>query len=125
MLSILTRPSSLEQIKEFLQIDDDAVKVNCFTLLRHILSRIFDPVQTDSWSSLSSGNFSPNKEASSKNEEQELADVKKSVKEDLFQFMSTIVQVVIAFELSAGSAATEPEEGAAHARTITAVMKHS
>ena len=35
-----------------------------------------------------------------KNDELELVEVKKSVKEDLFKFMSTIVQVVIAFDLS-------------------------
>lgn len=82
----MTRPSSLEQLKEFLKIDDDTVKTNCFNFLRHILSRTFDPVATDAWSSLSSGNFSP-----SKVEEKELQEVKKSVKNDLFNFMSTVV----------------------------------
>jgi hypothetical protein len=30
ILSVLTAPSSLEQLKSFLQINDDAIKTNCF-----------------------------------------------------------------------------------------------
>lgn len=85
----MTRPSSLESIKSFLQIDDEEVKTNCFKLLQHILSRTFDSPQNNDWQSMSSG-FSLSKEAS-KNDEQELTEVKKSVKEEMFPFMREIV----------------------------------
>ena len=64
ILSIMTRPSSLERIKSFLQIDDEGVKTNCFKLLHNLLCRTFDkPVEND-WNSVSSaGVFSPDKEA--------------------------------------------------------------
>ena len=64
ILSIMTRPSSLEQIKSFLQIDDENVKTNCFKLLHNLLCRTFDKPAENDWSSVSSaGMFSPDKEA--------------------------------------------------------------
>ena len=90
----MTRPSSLEQIKQFLQIDDDSVKANCFRLLLHLLKRTFDEESSsetdDDWNS-----FAPEKTEAEKAEERELAEVKKSAREDLFQFMGPIVQLVI------------------------------
>ena len=60
----MTRPSSLEQIKSFLQIDDENVKTNCFKLLHNLLCRTFDKPAENDWSSVSSaGMFSPDKEA--------------------------------------------------------------
>lgn len=47
--------------------------------------------------------FSSNKDAASKSDEQELAEAKKTIKEELFGFMSDVVQSVIAFEFSASS----------------------
>jgi len=71
ILSIMTRPSSLEQLKQFLQIDDDTVKVNCFKLLHHIMCRTFDKEVTPDFTSMSSSNNSFNKETS-KSDEMEL-----------------------------------------------------
>lgn len=57
-------------------------------------------------------------------EEKELQEAKRRVKDDLFQFMSTVVQLVISFELSVVSSVAA-SEGAADACTIAAVMQHS
>ena len=69
---------------------------------------------------MSSG-FSLSKEAS-KNDEQELAEVKKSVKEEMFPFMREIVQLVLAFEFQ--TMPEMPDAAAAGDRdmSITAVV---
>ena len=94
----MTRPSSLASIKSFMKVDDDEVKANCFRLLQHILSRTCDSPQNNECQSTSSG-FSLSKEAT-KSEEQELATMKKSVKEEMFPFMREIVLDVLIFEFS-------------------------
>ena len=107
----MTRPSSLEQIKSFLQIDDEAVKTNCFKLLHNLLCRTFDKPAQNDWNSVSSaGPFSPNKETS-KSDEHELQEIKTSARDDIFQFVSPIIQNVIVFELSLtnGTPSTEKE----------------
>jgi len=50
------------------------VKENCFKFLRNLLQRTFDEVDKDEW-----GNSSDNP-----NEEEELEEIKKGVKEELF-----------------------------------------
>ena len=47
--------------------------------------------------------FNSNKDTASKNDEQELIEAKKTIKEELFSFFSDVVQSVIAFEFSASS----------------------
>ena len=56
--------------------------------------------------------FEPDKTDEEKNEEQELIEVKKGVREDLFEFMGPIVQLVISFELSLvnGTSSSERKE---------------
>ena len=94
ILSVMTRPSNLEQIKQFLQIDDENVKATCFRLLQHLLKRTFAENSSgeaeDEWNS-----FAPEKTDAEKAEEREFSEIKKSAREELFQFMGTIVQLVI------------------------------
>lgn len=103
ILSVMTRPSSLEQIKQFMQIDDDTVKANCFGLLLHLLERTFDKNADasgedceDEWSV----SFAPEKTDEEKASEKELAGTRRTAQEDLFEFMGPIVQLVIAYEIS-------------------------
>mmetsp|Transcript_8906 Transcript_8906/g.10938 ORF Transcript_8906/g.10938 Transcript_8906/m.10938 type:complete len:107 (-) Transcript_8906:832-1152(-) len=99
----MTRPTSLSQIKTFLQNDDENVKTNCFRLLLHIMGLVFNTNQDNDWQSMRSFSaYNSNKDAC-KNEEQELQEIKKSVKDELSVFMSDIVQSVIAFEFSTSS----------------------
>lgn len=87
-----------------MQIDDDTVKANCFRLLLHLLERAFDKNSVagddidceDEWSV----SFNPEKTDAEKAREDELAEARKCAQEDLFQFMSPIVSLVIQFELS-------------------------
>ena len=95
ILSILVRPSSLEQIKKSLQEDDDSVKTNCFKLLRNILTRAFD--SDPSGEDLGYWNAPQSNNQEAKNDDLE---IKKTVREELFDFMSQIVQLVIAFDLA-------------------------
>lgn len=69
ILSVMTRPSSLEQIKSMLQIEDEDVKLNCFKLLHNMLCRSFDTPEPTDWQSASSSAFG---RESSKVDEQEL-----------------------------------------------------
>lgn len=95
----MTRPSSLAKIKSFLQVDDDDVKTNCFKLLHHILCRTFDAsISNEMLSAGSFGGFSSFNTDSKKIDDKDLQEMKNSVKDDLFQFMSEIVQLVIAFD---------------------------
>ena len=57
-LSILVRPSSLEQIKKSLQEDDDVVKCHCFKLILNLLKRAFDSEAKNEFDNMSGGFFS-------------------------------------------------------------------
>lgn len=107
----MTRPSSLAKIKSFLQVDDDSVKTNCFKFLHHVLCRTFDTtVSNEILSASSFGGFASANQDSKKTEEKELQEMKNSVKEELFQFMSEIVQLVIAFDFSITSSVSSSDK---------------
>lgn len=92
--------STFEQVIKFLRVNDDAVKTNCFKLLLNILSRIFEKAPTNEFKIFEMGMLSSNNTKMSKDDEQELQQLKVKARESCFGFASQIVKEVISRELT-------------------------